>query len=103
MALYWLNETVTVRRLTYTNDKATFQTVFTNVLTSVQDEDVPVDLRGEGYASRTYTVYMDLSSTIYPDDLLITTDGRELKVTGVKTINAGFEPHQEISCEEAQD
>lgn len=103
MALIWLDEHIIVRRQTYTNDLSSFATVFTNVISSVQQDDVPIGLSGGGYASRTYTVFMDNTRTINPDDRLVTSDGRELRVLGVKRVTSGGEDYQQISCEEGQD
>lgn len=102
MSLYWLDTTVVVRRMAYVNDVGSLATVFTSVSSSVQQNDVPVDLRSAGFSSRTYTVFMDLSRTIIPEDRLVTTSGVELTVRGVKRITSGGEPYQEISCEESQ-
>lgn len=101
--LYWLDESTIVKRLTYANDRATLSTTFTNFLASVQQDDVPIGLSGGGYSSRTYTVFMGTEHTIKPDDRIVTTDGRELRVVGVKLVTSGGEDYQQCSAEEAQD
>lgn len=102
MALHWLDEYVIVRRETWTNDISTLATVFTNVIASVQQDEVPVSLAGGGFAGRTYTVFMDNTRTIKNDDRLVTSDGRELTVMGVKRVTSGSEDYQQISCKESQ-
>ncbi|KKN71740.1 hypothetical protein LCGC14_0418060 [marine sediment metagenome] len=103
MALHWLDETVTVRRLSYIGDAGNFATIFTNVLSSVQQDDVAVGISGDGFGERSFRVFMDTERTILPRDTLITTDGRELRVVGVKTVTSGGEDYQELECQEAQD
>jgi len=100
--LIHLDEYVIVKRLSYTNDKSSMSTIFTNVIASVQQNQVEVSLSGDGYASQTYTVFMDNSRTVLEKDVVVTTDGRYLEVMGVKRITAGSEPFQQLSCEENQ-
>ena len=103
MSLYWLDTTVVVRRQRYANDKSSLATMFTNIPSSVQTDTVPVGFGSGGFASRAYTVFMDTRATIKNEDRLVCTDGRELRVIGVKLVTSGFEPYQQIACEEAQD
>ena len=97
------NDTLTVRRPTWSGNPrtASLATIFTNVSSSTQQDDVPIGLSGGGFVARTYTVFIDIARTIKPDDRLITADGKELRVMGVKLINSGSEDYQQISCEEA--
>lgn len=103
MSLHWLDQAVSIRRHTYASDKTSLTTIFTNVIGSVQQNDVPVGLGGGGYSSRTYTVFFDLGRTVYAGDRLITADGKELRVLGVKRVSSGSEDYQELSCEESQE
>ena len=103
MSLYWATEDIIVRRNTYVDDKSTLATVFTSILSSVQQDDVPVGLSGGGYASRTYTVFMGNEKSIKADDRIVTTDGKELRVIGIKEVTSGNEPYLQCSCEEAMD
>jgi len=103
MSLYFLDAKITVRRITYIGDAGSLATVFTNVLSSIQQEDVAVEYAGDGYANRSYVVYMDNEQTIRTDDRLITPDGVELRVLGVKLVTSGGEDYQQIDCAEGQD
>ncbi len=101
--LYWLDKGVVVRRNTYANDKSSLATVFTNVPSSIQQDDVPIGISSDGYSSRTFTIFMGTERTIRADDRLIDPIGREFRVIGVKLVTSGNEDYQQISAEEAQD
>lgn len=103
MSLHFLDAKTTIRRNTYSGDKSTLATVFTNIDSSVQQDDVEIGIGGGGYASRTFTVFMGTEHTIKPEDRIITTDGKELRVSGVKLVTSGSEDYQQIACYEAQD
>lgn len=103
MSLYWADNACAIRRNTYTGDKSALQTVFTNYIASVQQNDVGIGLGGGGYSSRTYTIFFDTTNTILPEDRVIDTSGREYRVLGTKLVTSGAQDYQEITAEETQE
>lgn len=102
MVLHWLDDTTIVQRQTYSGDKSSFATVFTNVPVSVQQNDVGIAVGGGGYVSRTYTIFTDDSRDINPKDILVVSGGSKYSVLGVKLVESGTENYQQIDAEEFQ-